>query len=838
MPQLPIHEIENDLIATLRSGNRLVLTAPTGSGKTTQVPQILHRAAVSPGKIIILQPRRLATRLVANRVAAEMKVRVGDLVGYQTRHDNRVTHHTLIHFMTEGLFLRLLQSDPTLQGIGTVILDEFHERSLNADVSLGVLKALQETRRPDLRVVVMSATLDAQRVAAFLACPNLAAGGRLHPVQVTYLEKRSFIQPWDLAHDALDHLLHTQPEGDILIFMPGSYEIRRTLDACRRLDRDDTLAFFPLHGELPPAQQDAAVGPCDRRKVIVSTNVAETSITIEGVRHVIDSGQAKINRYDTRRGINVLLVEPISRASAEQRAGRAGRTAPGTVTRLWTEPEHRTRPEHETPEARRLDLAEVVLQLKSFGVVDPANFAWLEKPEPAALQQALGVLAMIGAVTPGGALTDMGRIMARLPMHPRLSRMLIEARRRGCLRRAALWAALISERGILVRRRENTFNDEPQREAATDFVVLERAFETARNVEFEPTRCEKLGVHAMACRELDRTHRLYLDVCGDVFDSRSRGGAEASINASDVVKCLLVAFPDHLATRRSEGNLACAIVGQRRGVLDETTIAKRVGPVLPVEVREVGAGQGVKTVLSLVSEVEPAWVEEMFPGRVVRDVAVTWNADIKGTVRAERVLFDDLVLSESPRGEPDPAAAGPILAEMAFHNELKLNGWDEAVDQWIARTRWVGQNFPERKLITYDDQDRRVLLQEICSGATRYSQIADKPCIDIVRNALSWDDQQFVERMAPDRVQLPRGFKMKIDYTPGSPPRGRAKIQDFYEMNQSPTVAGGRQRVLLEILGPNQRPLQITDDLAGFWANLYPTLRKELSRKYPRHEWR
>lgn len=836
-PPLPIHQISDAVVQTLRSGNRLVLTAPTGSGKTTQVPRIIHQRLALEDQhpqVVILQPRRLAARLVAQRVAGELGSPLGGLVGFQTRHESCVYQATRIRFITEGLFLRQIQSNPALRGVGCVILDEFHERNLASDVSLALVKRLQESRRPDLRVVVMSATLDVQLVARYLACPIIEAHGRTFPVRMHYLGSRSQSPPWELAADALAQILNEEKEGDVLIFMPGGHEIRRTIEACRRHQRpDDPIALFPLYSELPARQQDAALAPHPHRKVIVSTNVAETSITIEGVRHVIDSGLARVNRFDPRRGINVLLIEPIARSSADQRAGRAGRTAPGTCTRLWTEAEHRARAAHQTPEVQRLDLAEVLLQLHSLGIHDPVAFEWIQPPDRLAIDRATQTLLMLGAVDETGQLTPLGRQMAPLPMHPRLSRMLVQAGRLGCPRRAATWAALISERDILLRNTRHPFADDPPPEPRSDFVILERALEAARQARFDPARCADIGVNANAAREVDRTTRLYLEAIETIDRRDVRAETD---DLQPMLQSLLVGFPDHLAIRRSEANLACALVRQRRGVLDGASIATRVGLLLPLEITEVGSGNAVKTILSMVSEIEPRWLREILPDRITRRRETVLNPDMLAAETLDREYFDDLLINEKP-APVNVAEAAEILAEQIFKGALRLEKWDESVEQWIARTRCVAQWFPERRLITYSDDELRVVLSEICSGATRYRQVQDRPCLAAVKDALSWQDQQFVEQMAPERILLPSGWRMKIEYTPGQPPRGRAKIQDLFGMDRSPAVAGGRQTVLLEILAPNFRPVQVTDNLANFWTNLYPQLRKELSRRYPRHKW-
>ena len=837
---LPIYDAKPQILDHLARTNRLVLTAPTGSGKTTQVPQILLRSDLITGQIVILQPRRLATRLVAHRVAAELDTSIGKLVGYQTRHDSRIGDDTRIRFVTEGLFLRLFQSDPNLTGIGAVLLDEFHERSLTADTALGLVRRLQETDRPDLRLLVMSATLDARAIAASLECPAIEAHGRAHPIDIRYQPGNPQAPPWERATDALRDLLTREPEGDVLVFMPGAYEIRRTIETAqgRLRNHPEPLAFFPLHGSLPAAQQDRAVAPCPQRKIIVATNVAETSITIDGVRHVVDSGLARVHRHDPRRGIDVLLIEAVSRASTEQRAGRAGRTGPGSCVRLWSSAEQQARPERDLPEIRRLDLADALLQLKSLDVADPLDFPWLEPPDPPAVERAINLLTDLDALNASADLTDIGRQMALLPMHPRLSRLLIAAAERGCLERATLWAALIGERDILTHPPQSRYTRIPDDAYPSDLTVRERAFQQAKENRFDAATCAGLGLHAAACREVDRTCRLYRDTCrrADLKSNRRN-------RTEDLIQSLLVPFYDHVALRRDpdlrgEGSLHCAMAGQRRVELDPKSVVRQSHAFVALDVRELGAGRnGVRTALSLASAVETSWLEEIHPERIAMSTAVEWNEEASAVEQFETWAYDDLVYHRQSC-KTDPAAAEQILVDKIASGDLRLEKWDQSVEQWLHRARLVAALFPERNLTTYDDDDIRLVLHEIIAGGTRYSHVRTRPCLAHVQHALSWNDQQFVEQMAPTHLPLPAGPRLKIEYYPDGPPRGRARIQDLYGLRQTPSVAGGRQPLLLEILAPSFRPVQVTDDLANFWKNTYPEVKKELKRRYPKHEWR
>ncbi len=832
---LPVRRAADALCQQLRASNRLVLTAPTGSGKTTQVPQILFDSQVVDGELIVLQPRRLAARLVARRIAEERGQPLGGLVGYQTRYDSQVSAETRIRFLTEGLFLRRLQSDPQLRGIGAVLLDEFHERSLAADLCLGLVRRLQETSRPDLRLIPMSATLDATTLAQWLDCPVLNAEGRAYPVDMRYRPTGAQTPPWQAATDALADILKSEDSGDVLVFMPGAYEIRRTIQCMEeQIGRRQELAFFPLYSALPAGEQDAALTPGSQRRVIVSTNVAETSITIEGIRHVIDSGLARVHRHDPRRGIDVLLIENISRASAEQRAGRAGRTAPGTCTRLWSQEAHRARPDSEMPEIQRLDLADALLQLASLGVDRFDDFPFLDPPDPTAIDRARDLLRDLGAFDDAHILTPTGRAMAQLPCHPRLGRFLLEAAQRDALPRACIWAALIGERDILQHPARSEYNARDDA-LPSDIAVRERALRQAEQARFDPSRCSTRGINAHAARQASQTAKLYVDAArraGLVSSGRGRD--------DELGKALLVAFYDRVGVRRSEDSLLCAMSGQRRVELDSHSTARDAHAFIALEVRELEArgDSQVRTALSQVSAIDVDWLEEVHPTRVAIAEETRWNAQERAVEGLELHLYGDLVYRQYPLETVSAAAAEEVLVEEIVAGRLRLEQWDRDVEQWILRTRLVQRLFPERSLVSYDEDDLRVIYHEIVAGATRYSHMRARPCLGHVQNALPYREQQFVEQMAPTHWRLPSGPRMKIEYREEGPPRGRAKIQELYDLRQTPRIAGGKQALLLEILAPNFRPVQVTDDLESFWHNTYPEVKKELKRRYPKHAWR
>ena len=567
-----------------------MLVAPTGSGKTTQVPQMLLDAGIAGEKmIVVLQPRRVAARTVATRVAWERKGKLGAEIGYQIRFDDHTSVGTRICFVTEGILLRWLQDDRTLSKIGAVVFDEFHERNLLSDVALALVKNLQQTQRPDLAMLVMSATLDAEPVAAYLdECPILVSEGQSFPVEVGYLSQPDTRSITAQAADAVERILNDNSPGDILVFMPGRGEINGTLDALRGLRTQERVACIPLHGELEPQEQDRAFAPNALRKIIVATNVAETSITIDGIRHVVDSGVARVARYDAERGIGTLLLEPISRASADQRKGRAGRTAPGTCHRLWTVIGHKTREERNTPEIQRSDLAEVVLLLHSLGIREAATFDWLDKPDPQAVLRAERLLTMLGALL-DAALTPIGRQMLRLPMHPRYSRMLIEASQRGCVPDAALCAALVSGRDLLARLDRDDAQTQAAREMFeasddSDFITLMRAYDFAKSNRFSFDRCRSHGINAQVARQVEQTCQQILQAAHQqrLYDR----DASPAKNDEALLRCLMAGFVDQLAKRRDPGKPACDLTEQRQGQLVRESVVQDAPFFVAANLRE------------------------------------------------------------------------------------------------------------------------------------------------------------------------------------------------------------------------------------------------------------
>jgi ATP-dependent helicase HrpB len=840
---LPAMALREPLRDAMRDPGAAVIVAPTGSGKTTGIPLLLAEDPSIRGRIVVLQPRRLATRVTAQRVADLLGAPLGgDEVGFATRHERAITPRTRIRFLTEGLFLRQMLERPDLDGIGAVVLDEFHERSLDADLLFGLVRSLRSNRR-DLRFVVMSATLAAEPIAAALGAPILSAATRSFPVEVEYAERTSREDPEERAAQAVRAVLEgpaRDAAGDLLIFMPGVREIARTIDRLKGVSGSlrEPLDVLPLHGQLSPAEQDRALRSSPHRKAIVATNVAETSITIEGIRTVIDAGLARVHRRHPQRPLDALRLEATSRATSDQRAGRAGRTAPGRCVRLWTEAEHLRRPEHPDPEVKRVDLAAAVLLLHRLGFADPRSFPWLEAPDESSLEGAERTLRLVGAIDSRGEATSDGRRMASLPVHPRLGRVLLEAAARGVVDRAARCAAILSERELFPPGRTPDLAafdraDDPPSDLFRQERLLE-SFMSSGDRTPMPASIDRRSLRdaAFAARQIERA-------CGDLSGRETNSGT-----SEDLAVALVRGFPDHLARKPDRLKPHGLMPGRRRVRFDRDCVLVEdslEGAALSLSIREA-PGEAGDTLLSMATRLAPEWLLEALPDAVEERRDLVWNARLGAVEEREQTLVAGIEIDETirpPRSPESIAAASAMLAERIESGEASIPGWSEAVDAWLDRVRCVASWFPERGLPNGDEDSLRAMRRAIAleAGAVRVKDLEGLDVLAAIEATLSREDASFVRAMTPERLAMPSGFRMKVEYQPGQPPRGRARIQDLIGMTASPAVAGGRVPVLLEILAPNQRPIQVTSDLASFWRDLYPRIRGELSRRYPRHRW-
>ncbi|MBI5687363.1 MAG: ATP-dependent helicase HrpB [Verrucomicrobia bacterium] len=838
--QLPVWALRDPLCAAWRQQNRLVVIAPTGSGKTTQVCQMLFEDGRAGGKqIIVLQPRRVATRSVAARVAAERGVQLGGEVGYLIRFDDRASPETRILFMTEGVLLRRLQDEPDLGSVGAILFDEFHERNLFSDVALGLAKQLQASRRPDLLLMVMSATLDAEPIAKYLSgCPILRSEGRSFPVEIRHLDAPDHRPPQEVAADEVERILVSGKPGDILVFMPGVWEIQQTLNAIRSIRSREPLTLLPLYGELPPEDQDRVFQSSSHRKVIVATNVAETSVTIDGVRFVVDSGVARINRYDPALGISALRIEPISHASADQRAGRAGRTAPGECRRLWTFVNHKDRPKTNTPEIHRTDLASVVLLLRSLGVKDIVNFDLPDRMDPAAAQAALEMLERLGALDGAtGGVTDIGRRMIRLPVHPRYARMLVEASNRGCVRTVALWAALVSGRDMMVRSREESAKEMLelfQTNDNSDFFTLVRAFNWAKQHGFSLDACRRAGVHALTAANVEDTYEQLLDLC----EKSGIRGEDARFSDDDLLKCVIAGFADHLARRVDKGTLDCVVAGGRSGTLMRESVVQKSDLLVAAEIRQIVTRDKKElTLLGLASEVKLEWLRELLPGQLTEKVEHLYDRTQRRVACVRLLRYRDLILDHSHQNCTHPKEAAAALAREFLDDEIELPHWNHELEQWLARAALVAKHFPELELPAFDDAAKLECLSRALSGTLLYKEAKERPLLPAFRDYLTAVQRDFVNDLAPQAVTLANDKRFKLIYASDGPPAITVKLHEIFGVKEHPRLCDGKVAVLIHLAAPDGKRLASTQDLAGFWKADYPQLKRNALTKYKGVAW-
>ncbi|MDQ8185623.1 ATP-dependent helicase HrpB [Pelagicoccus sp. SDUM812002] len=846
---LPILEIESEFCKKLTDTNRLVLEAPTGSGKSTQTPQFLLRNGfLEQGDAIVLQPRRIAARMLAKRVAWEIDEPLGKTVGYQVRHERVTSRDTRVHFVTEGILLRRMIADPELKGVSCIVFDEFHERSLHADLTLARALMLQRSSRPDLKLIIMSATLDTSELEEYLSpCEVLRSEGRTYPVEIEYLENRlanSDLPVWELAAKATVEALAHQAEGHALVFMPGAFEIGKTIVALGSRLSSREFELLPLHSELSVKDQDKAVEGGERRKVIVATNVAETSLTIDNVRLVVDSGQARVARYDPVRGINTLWIEKISDASAKQRAGRAGRTAEGRAIRLWSEREHAGRARFEEPEVRRVDLSEMLLSLLATGIESVDAFEWFERPNEERLKDAVQLLHGLEAINSQGRLTKRGRKMSGFPLHPRYASMLMAAQDFGCVDEIALAAALAQSRSILLRkvdksvekRRETLWGDAGE----SDIIAQMSAWEAALKERFDLRFCQEIGVHAQSARQvLKVANQLsqYAEASG--LMATTGGVEEGSDKDVAVRKCVLFGFPDRVCRRLDRGTLRCSMVGKRRGDLARESQVGDAELFVACEVNEIGRQGGkVNTVFNLCSAIEVTWLEELFPDLFTDEVETVFDEKQKRVVERQVIRFQDLEISSKESLEPDPSKAAEAFARLIKEGKAKLAKWDDEVEHFIRKVNFVASTFSEYGFDAIDDESRDFILEQCCEGVKSVKDLKRKDVLPILKDWVGPETLAMVERELQERIKLPNGKPARLRVDGEGQLTLSAKIQCLYDIPDTPKFCQGRAQPRIELLAPNMRPIQMTNDLAAFWTGSYEGIKKELKGRYPKHEWR
>ncbi|MBP9085940.1 MAG: ATP-dependent helicase HrpB [Kofleriaceae bacterium] len=837
MLTLPIDDALPALLDAVAAHGVAVLVAPPGAGKTTRVPSALLDAnLVGDGDIVVLQPRRLAARLAAERVAFERGVRIGDEVGYEIRLDRKVSAATRIRFVTEGILTRRLLSDPTLRGTSCVIIDEFHERHLDGDVALALLARLRASR-PELRLIVMSATLDAEPVAAFLQAPIVRSMGRTFPLTIEHADPRDdlTLPIGKQVSGAVRKLVRDKLDGDVLVFLPGAGEIRFCTDDLAEAAAQHDLLVVPLHGELTAEEQDRAIGPAKQRKVILATNVAETSVTIDGVVAVIDTGRARVARHSPWSGLPMLQVEPISKASAAQRAGRAGRTRPGRVLRLYTQHDHDGRRDFDAAEIARADLAATALEMRAAGLAGLNALTWFEPPPPAAVAAAELLLRRLGATDEQGHLLPMGRAMLRFATHPRLARLICEAEPRGAGREACLIAACASARELRLERRAFRGGG-AKLTSPSDLIDDLDAMLDARASGMRSERIRSAGLDVPTAHTVHRVAQQY----ERLLDTKQRDRKLSDDELDRVLQmAILAAYPDRVGKRRAPRSADFVFAGGGGATLAPTSSVIDAEYIVAVDTAETGQrGTASKSQIRRASAIDPAWLIDLFLDRIVERDELSWNSERNRVERVTQMMYEGLVIDESrdleaARNAGSPAAA--ILAKQALAAGIERFVDAEALTQWRARLATVARATGDESLAA-SDESLAAILTTACDGYISFDELRRADLMALLDASLG-DKRALVARLAPTHIDLPRRRRVQIHYELAQAPWLAARMQDFFGLARAPSVCDGRVPLVLHLLAPNQRPVQVTQDLPGFWVKHYPALRNQLMRRYPRHQW-
>jgi ATP-dependent helicase HrpB len=820
LPDLPVGAVLPELLRALAAGRSTVLTASPGSGKTTLVPlALLDEPWLAGGAILVSAPRRIAARAAAARMAELLGEPVGETVGYRVRFDQRVSARTRVEVITEGILVRRIQGDPGLAGVGLVVLDELHERSLLADLALALVRDVQEGLREDLRLLLMSATLDAAALARALGgAAVVEGGGRSHPVEVRYLPRSSTAPVPVVTAEAVRRAL-APGHGDVLAFLPGGREIRAAAERLGDLPGTEVLA---LHGDLPAEVQDRALRPAapGRRRVVLATPIAETSLTIEGVAAVVDSGLARRPRFDPASGLTRLETVRVSRASADQRAGRAGRLGPGVCHRLWTEGTQRTLAAQTPPEILDADLAPLVLELAQWGVAGPEALRWLDPPPPGACAQARTLLEALGALDPKGRVTPLGRRMVGLPFHPRLSRMLLTALDRGEAALGCDLAALVSERDLLR-------GGGPRGVDLADRLAALRVWR--RDGEAGARRA---GADPVLCLRVDRAARQARQALGVRAGGEDSGTADRSAGA-----LLASAYPDRVAQLQAGATGRMRLASGRGARLPEGDPLAGQAYLVAVHL-DATAGDGR---VFLAATLDPSDLGRL-PGIDAHTVdVVDWDERARAVVARREERLGSLVLAARPLPDPDPGRVREVLLAALRRAGPGVLPWTPAARELQARVlslrAWrPGEGWPDLSDAALLEGLEEWLGPEL-SGVTRLDHLARLDLLAPLQRQVGRDGLRRLDAGAPTHLSVPSGARRRLAYLPGEPPVLAVKLQELFGLADSPRVSWGEVPVILHLLSPAGRPIQVTADLRGFWERTYPEVRRELRGRYPRHPW-
>jgi ATP-dependent helicase HrpB len=817
LPQLPIRHIVSELKNVLTKSSA-VLAAPPGSGKTTIVPlMLLDQPWLSNRKILMLEPRRLATRAAAARKASIIGERDGETVGYQIRFDRQISPVTRIEVLTEGILTRRIQNDADLKGVGLIIFDEFHERSVHADLALALCLDLCQVK-DDLRILVMSATLDTAPIAELLGnVPIITGEGQSHEVRIEYLEREPGGRKSDITTAGVRRVVEEQ-QGDVLVFLPGAGEIKEVHRQLNTTPEFQHILISPLFGNLSQREQDRAIlpDPDGRRRIILATSIAETSLTIEGIGCVVDSGWSRRPRFSPGNGLSKLITVRVSRAAARQRAGRAGRLGPGYCLRLWTKGEHYSLPQFHPPEIVDIDLAGLALELALWGVSEPGELRWLDPPRSGAYQQARELLHSLGAIDRAGRISASGKQLATLPVHPRLGHMLLMARKMGQAPLACDIAAILSERDLVRRDHRNPTADLHLR--------LQILFLWRKK---GPDAVSREGGDPVVCRRIDRAAGRWLKLIGC---------DKGPCNMDAIGNLLVYAYPDRIARRRPAQHDRYLLSTGRGAVLPPAD-PLAASEYLVVPKLDAGHKEGR---IFLAQSLDLADLKRYNKDLFSERKHVYWEESSGRVIAVNRLRLREIVIEDSPLSDVTPEEISQAMVTGIQRLGLQCLGWKRESRQLQARVNCLRSWQPE---MDWPDLSDKALLADLSwlepylTGVSRMERLKQIDLQEVLMSMLGWKKQQQLKKLAPSSISVASGSKIRIEYRTEEPPLLAVRIQEIFGQEDTPTICDGKVVLLLHLLSPANRPIQVTSDLAGFWRRSYQEVKKELKGRYPRHYW-